>query len=313
MVYPCRISYQKVIKNHDSRDKTMNLLFIGIGKMGLPMATHLKNAGHTLNVKDLNPEQISLAKNIGMQEASADDYHQADWIISSMPNDEAFLSIAKEISEKSKPNAKYMDTSTISISASNLAANLLNSKNIHYLRVAVSGNNHMAQAATLTVLSSGPAKLFDEAKSLLSCWGSKIYYLGDKEQARLMKLVVNLMIAQTSAMLAEGLTLGRLGNLDWGDMWEVITNSAVGSPIMKAKMVQLGKPIGERDFSPTFTVEQMIKDLSLISQAGKEFGAPLLQTENTLDWMFQSVKEGDGDLDYAAIIRLLERKAGLSN
>ena len=121
------------------------------------------------------------------------------------------------------------------------------------------------------------------------------------------------MIAQTSAMLAEGLTLGRLGNLDWGDMWEVITNSAVGSPIMKAKMVQLGKPIGERDFSPTFTVEQMIKDLSLISQAGKEFGAPLLQTENTLDWMFQSVKEGDGDLDYAAIIRLLERKAGLSN
>ena len=57
----------------------------------------------------------------------------------------------------------------------------------------------------------------------------------------------------------------------------------------------------------------MIKDLSLISKAGKDFGAPLVQTEQTLDWMYQSVKEGDGQLDYAAIIRLLERKAGLSN
>jgi 3-hydroxyisobutyrate dehydrogenase len=128
-----------------------------------------------------------------------------------------------------------------------------------------------------------------------------------------MKLVVNLMIAQTSAMLAEGLTLGRLGNLDWQDMWDVITNSAAGSTIMKAKMVQLGQPLGARDFSPTFTVEQMIKDLSLITQAADEVGAPLAQTKTTLNWMHQAIQEGDGQLDYAAIIRVLERKAGLSN
>jgi len=292
----------------------MNILFIGIGKMGLPMATHLKNAGHIVKVKDLNPEQVKLAQFIGIEESNIDeDFLWADWIISSMPNDDAFRSIAKVISEKSNSNAKYIDTSTISIATSAYAANLLGEKNISYLRVAVSGNNHMAQAAKLTVLSSGPSGLYEDAKGLLSCWGEKIYYLGEQEQARLMKLVVNLMIAQTSAMLAEGLTLGRLGNLDWQDMWEVITNSAVGSPIMKAKMVQLGQPMGERDFSPTFTVEQMIKDLSLISKAGKDFGAPLVQTEQTLDWMYQSVKEGDGQLDYAAIIRLLERKAGLSN
>jgi 3-hydroxyisobutyrate dehydrogenase-like beta-hydroxyacid dehydrogenase len=291
----------------------MKILFIGIGKMGLPMSTHLKNAGHLVKVKDINPQQVKLAIENGMAMASNEDFSDADWIISSMPNDAGFLSIAAEISQKSQPNASYMDTSTISVGASSQAAALFAEKNIQYLRVAVSGNNHMAQAAQLTVLSSGPVSVFEEAKSLLSCWGQKIYYLGDKEQARLMKLVVNLMIAQTSAMLAEGLTLGRLGNLDYADMWEVLSNSAVGSPIMKAKMAQLGKPIGQRDFSPTFTVEQMIKDLSLITDAAQEYGAPLAQTQQTLDWMKQSVNEGDGLLDYAAIIRLLERKAGLSN
>ncbi|WP_281970342.1 MULTISPECIES: NAD(P)-dependent oxidoreductase [unclassified Polynucleobacter] len=291
----------------------MNILFIGIGKMGLPMATHLKNAGHELKVIDINPQQISLAKQNGLIVGNEDDYTWANWIITSMPNDQAFLEVAKQISLKASKNTIYVDTSTISISASSQAAVWLNESQIDYLRVAVSGNNHMAIAAQLTVLSSGKKEIYDQAHCLLTCWGPKVIYLGQQEQARLMKLVVNLMIAQTSAMLAEGLTLGRLGNLDWQDMWEVITNSAVGSPIMKAKMAQLGKPLGDRDFSPTFTVEQMIKDLSLINQAAQEFGSPIEQTQTTLDWMKQATQDGEGQLDYAAIIRVLERKAKLSN
>lgn len=291
----------------------MNILFIGIGKMGLPLSSHLKKLGHLLKVIDINPVQVEMAKQAGLEIGDAKDYQWADWIFTSMPNDEAFLDIAKYISENVSTKAVYVDTSTISISASSTAASWMLDKKIPYLRVAVSGNNHMAAAAQLTVLSSGSKDIFNQALPMLSSWGSKVFYLGEQEQARLMKLVVNLLIAQTSAMLAEGLTLGRLGNLQWEDMWEVLTNSAPGSTIMKAKMNQLGKPMGNRDFSPTFTVEQMIKDLSLITDAAKELGAPLAQTQTTLDWMYQAVTEGDGQLDYAAIIRVLERKAGLSN
>ena len=291
----------------------MNILFIGIGKMGLPLSSHLKKLGHPIKVIDINPVQIEMAKQSGLVIGGPEDYQWADWVFTSMPNDEAFLSIAKYISENVSTKAVYVDTSTISISASSTAASWLLDKKIPYLRVAVSGNNHMAAAAQLTVLSSGPKEIYDQALPMLSSWGNKVFYLGEQEQARVMKLVVNLLIAQTSAMLAEGLTLGRLGNLQWEDMWEVLTNSAPGSTIMKAKMNQLGKPMGNRDFSPTFTVEQMIKDLSLITDAAKKLGAPLAQTQTTLDWMHQAVAEGDGQLDYAAIIRVLERKAGLSN
>jgi 3-hydroxyisobutyrate dehydrogenase-like beta-hydroxyacid dehydrogenase len=296
----------------------MKILFIGVGKMGLPMSCHLLKQGHQIRVLDPDSSRLEEAKIQGLEignqlPESLEDFQWADYIFSSLPNDKAFLAVADQVVRKAAKNTRYVDTSTISIGASASAADLLKKAGVEYLRVAVSGNNHMAAAANLTILASGPKEIYDEALPLLSSWGASQFYLGDQEQARLMKLVVNLLIAQTSAMLAEGLTLGRLGNLDWQDMWQVLSASAVGSPILKAKSAQLGMPLGSRDFSPTFTVHQMIKDLELITSAGDDLGASLTQTKTTLDWMNQAIAEGDGSLDYAAIIRVLERQVGIKD
>ena len=188
------------------------------------------------------------------------------------------------------------------------AAQALDGKGLAYLRTAVSGNNKMAEAGQLTVLASGPRAAYEQVLPLLKTLGSHHFYLGEAEQARLMKLVVNLMIAQTSAMLAEALTLGRKGGLDWQAMWEVLTASAVASPIVKAKSAQLS----QRDFTPTFTVEQMIKDLDLILDAGVASNVPLMQAAMTQKLMHAAVVQGNGLDDYAAIIKVLERGAGLN-
>ena len=166
----------------------------------------------------------------------------------------------------------------------------------------------MAEAAQLTVMASGPRAAYETVLPLLRTLGPNQFYLGEAEQARLMKLVVNLMIAQTSAMLAEALTLGRKGGLAWGDMWQVLGASAVASPIVKAKAVQLS----QRDFTPTFTVEQMIKDLTLILGAGADSHVPLPQTALTHQLLHAALAQGDGLEDYAAIIKAVERSAGLS-
>jgi len=88
----------------------------------------------------------------------------------------------------------------------------------------------------------------------------------------------------------------------------VESGQRVGSPILKAKSVQLG----ERDFTPTFTVEQMLKDLSLIIGAGQALHAPLPQTAMTQQLMQAAVAQGDALDDYAAVIKALERSAGLA-
>lgn len=288
----------------------MKIHFTGIGKMGLPMAGHLAAAGHALTVSDPCDERCELAQEQGLvlaSDASAA-MAAADAIFSSLPHDAALRAVAAQVVSAARPGTVYVDTSTVSLQASAEVAQALEGKGLAYLRTAVSGNNKMAEAAQLTVLASGPRAAYEQVLPLLKTLGPNHFYLGEAEQARLMKLVVNLMIAQTSAMLAEALTLGRKGGLDWQAMWQVLSASAVASPIVKAKSEQLSR----RDFTPTFTVEQMIKDLDLILAAGAASNVPLMQTAMTQKLMHAAVVQGNGLDDYAAIIKVLERGAGLN-
>lgn len=91
------------------------------------------------------------------------------------------------------------------------------------------------------------------------------------------------------------------------DHGKVLTHSAVASPIVKAKPGQLTL----RDFTPIFTVEQMIKDLDHILSASASHHVPLLQTAMTQQLMHAAVAQGDGLGDYAAIIKVVERGSGL--
>ena len=287
----------------------MNIHVIGVGKMGLPMACHFLAARHGVSVSDADPQRLALATAKGLTVAAdANAMAAADIIFSSLPHDAALLDVASTVASCARTGTTFVDTSTVSQQASRDVAALLQGTGIAYLRTTVSGNNHMAEAAQLTVMASGPRASYDALLPVLTLLGPHQFYLGAGEQARLMKLVVNLMIAQTSAMLSEGLALGRKGGLDWQDMWQVLCASAVASPILKAKSVQLA----QRDFTPTFTVSQMVKDLTLILAAGQAVHTPLPQTAMTLQLMQAAMAQGDAGDDYAAIIKTVERSAGLS-
>jgi 3-hydroxyisobutyrate dehydrogenase-like beta-hydroxyacid dehydrogenase len=286
----------------------MKVLVVGAGKMGLPMALRLRDGGHALSVTDPDAGRLRLAREAGLAIAEAPaGLAAAELVLSSLPHDAALRSVGSQVARHARRGTIYVDTSTVSQQASAQVAASCEAAGVRYLRATVSGNNKMAEAAQLTVMVSGARATWEAVLPLLTLLGPTQFWLGEGEQARLMKLVVNLMIAQTSAMLAEALALGRKGGLDWQDMFGVLGASAVGSPILKAKAVQLA----QRDFTPTFTVEQMIKDLGLILEAGAQAHVPLPQTAATLQLMQAAVAQGDGGEDYAAIIKTVERAAGL--
>lgn len=287
----------------------MNIHFIGVGKMGLPLARHLHAGGHSVTVADPSAERLALAQQAGLRAGpDAASVAAAGVVFSSLPNDEALRVAGRQVAQQARAGATYIDTSTVSQAASAAVAQACAATGVHYLRTALSGNDRMAQAAQLTVMASGPRAVYDGVLPLLRTFGPVQFWLGEGEQARLMKLVVNLLIAQTSAMLAEALTLGRQGGLQWPDMWDVLTASAVASPIVKAKAVQLR----ERDFSPTFTVSQMLKDLDLILGAGAQARVPLQQTAMTRQLLQAAQAQGFSDEDYAAVIKVVEASAGLA-
>lgn len=286
----------------------MNIHFIGVGKMGLPMARHLRDAGHALSVSDLSAQACDAAARAGLPVLdAARGAAQAQCVFSSLTDDAALRAVGGVVAANAAPGTIYVDTSTVSQQASADVAGLCAAARLPYLRCTVSGNNHMAEAAQLTVMASGPRETHEALLPLLRCLGPNQFWLGEGEQARLMKLVVNLMIAQTSAMLAEALSLGEKGGLNWADMWRVISASAVASPIVKAKAVQLAV----RDYTPTFTVPQMLKDIDLILGEGQREQVPLPQTALTRQAMVAALAQGMGHEDYAAIIKVARTVAGL--
>ena len=287
----------------------MQVTVIGIGKMGLPMARHIATAGHAVVVYDNSAVARENAHAAGLQVLAdlASAVRHAEVVLSSLPHDDALLAVGAEVVAHASAQAIYVDTSTVSMRASATCAEWCSSRGIAHVRATVSGNNKMAEKAQLTVLGSGPKAAYEQVLPLLQLFGRSQFYLGEGDQARLMKLVINLMIASTSGMLAEALTLGERGGLDWQQMWDVIGASAVGAPIVQAKAVQLR----ERDYTPTFTVDQMRKDVGLILEAGSQLDVPMTLTGRIDEMLHEASAQGDANLDYAAVIRVAERAAGI--
>jgi 3-hydroxyisobutyrate dehydrogenase-like beta-hydroxyacid dehydrogenase len=285
------------------------IAFLGVGKMGLPMAEHLCSAGHDVLAIEPSAERrrVAAARGLRCVAELADAPEDCTLFVSSLPDDAALLAAAARIAAHPGEPRAWIDTSSVSLAASGQAAATAARAGIPHLRATVSGNAAMAAAAGLTVLASGPRELYDDMLPLLQLWGPRQFYLGAAEEARLMKLVINLMVAHTTATLAEALALGQKGGLPWQDLWQVITASAVASPIVQAKAV----PLRERDYSPTFTVEQMRKDLGLILGAGRQLGVALPMTQLVDEGQRAAAAAGLGVEDYAAVIKVAERAAGI--
>jgi 3-hydroxyisobutyrate dehydrogenase-like beta-hydroxyacid dehydrogenase len=291
----------------ESAMTSLRIHVLGLGKMGLPMAALLQKAGHRCSGSDPSAERSALAGALCISVINTAEVIGVEVFVSSLPDDRALLSVAEALCASGSSGAIWIDTSTVSAQTSARAAEQCEHAGVRYLRATVSGNNHMMEAAQVTVMASGPRALYDEMLPVLQCFGPKLFYLGAAEESRLMKLVINLMIVQTSSMLAEALTLGQKGGLDWQNMWEVIAASAVGSPIVKAKAVQLS----QRDFSPTFTVPQMLKDVDLMLGEADRLQVPLPQTALTRQSLLACMAQGLASEDYASIIRVCEAAAGI--
>ena len=280
---------------------TERLLFIGVGKMGLPMAGHLLRAGHAVTAFDPSPERRALAAAQGL--VLAEDLPRAlaaaPWIFSSLPDDAALLAVAGHVAAHAREGAVWVDTSTVSPEASAAAARQAASRGVACLRAPVSGNNTMAERAALTVFASGPRAAYEGAEPLLACWGPRRFHLGEGEEARYAKLAVNLLIVGTSTMLAEALALGERGGLEWQALWDVVLASAAASPIVHAKAPALRA----HDYTPTFSVAQMQKDVALIRAAAHALGVGTPVADTAAQALNDAAARGDTDDDYAVVIR----------
>lgn len=286
--------------------------WIGAGKMGAPMIRNLLRGGVPVAVTEPAEAALQALMRDGATDArlAAQD-SGPDVVFATLPNDRALLDVVLGTASNAGLAATlpagtvFVEMSTVSPNCSRTVAQALGKAQISYLRAPISGSTAMAEAASLTLFASGDLAAWDTALPLLEMISTKRFYLGPDEQARYMKLVVNTLVGATSAVLAEALALGTSGGLTRADMMEVICQSAVASPLLGYKR----EAVVADDFAAAFTVTQMIKDFTLISDTAREHGVPLLTTGLILELYRTAANAGLRDEDFFALVKW---HAGLS-
>ena len=278
--------------------------WVGLGSMGSRMAPNLVNRGYRVTGFDLDRSRTASGAVEGLREASSMSMlaSESDVLFSMIPNDEAFLDVVRHVCGTGKAGACLIDMSTISPDVSARGAALLDAGGISYLRAPVSGSTALAAAGTLSIWVSGPENLFQLRRPLIALMGKKITYLGAHEEARIMKLVVNVIVAAINTSLAEALNLGRRSGLDWAAMIDAINDSAVASPYIASKVQKLK----ERDWSPAATVEVIAKDIDLALELARQRGAFLPSAALTRQILSAVEGKGKGRLDMSCIATFFE-------
>ena len=281
----------------------MGIGWIGAGKMGAPMIRNLLAAGARLSVSEPDDDARDGLVRAGATASENLSAHSSNSIVfATLPNDKVLRDVvlgAAGLAQHMAPGSVLVEMSTVSPECSAEVASALKYKRIFYLRAPLSGSTAMAETATLTVLASGDQQGWDTAIPAIRLLSSRQFYLGQGEEARYMKLVINTLVGATSAILAEAIALGASGGLSPASMMEVICESAVASPLLKYKAAA----VVAQDYAPAFSVQQMIKDFSLISDAGRANGVPLLTTGLILELYRAAANSGLRDQDFFALVK----------
>jgi len=290
----------------------MDVAIVGIGRMGHALAVRLAGQGHDLTVWNRSPgpaEELAAEHGAAVARDLAGVWAPGRTAITFLADDSAVEDVCLGdggLLATAPAGARLIEMSTISAAASARVAEAAQAHGVGYLRAPVSGNPTVIAAGTLGVLVSGARADFDAAHELLLAIGPKVFYLGDGEQARVMKLALNSMIAGTIQLLAEAITLGEASGLRRADMLEVIAGSAIASPVIGYKT----KPLVERDYTPTFSTALLSKDLGLALDAAGNAGVPMPVTQDVLEITEDACTAGLGDLDFIALLPHLQQLAG---
>ena len=282
-----------------SKDARPAVGLIGLGNMGSAFAERLLDAGYDLVVYNRSREKTEplAARGATVAVDVADLAAAVDIVLTSLSDDDAFGSVAATVAASARPGTVLVDMSTVSPDASARVAALAERASILYLRAPVSGNPGVVRAGNLALIVSGAPAAFERAEPVLRAIGPNIRVVGDAEEARVVKLAINLVIAGLAQLMSEALVLGEASGVSRAALLESIGNSAAGAPFVKYKT----EPLLRDDYSATFTTNLMEKDIDLVLDAAEAGGVRLPLAGEIKGLLRSAIEAGYGDDDFMAL------------
>jgi 3-hydroxyisobutyrate dehydrogenase-like beta-hydroxyacid dehydrogenase len=290
----------------------MYIGFIGLGKMGFPMARRLIEAGHHLIVFDTRKDLVEqfVARGAEAGTSPKDVADRAETVMASLPSLQASLDVATGAGGviEGKKVRRFVDLSTVGSQMAVRIHDLLEKRGIVQIDSPVSGGVAGAEKGTLAVMVSGPRAEFAAVKQALEVIG-KVFFIGEKPgSGQTMKLANNFLSATAMVATSEAVVMGVKSGLDPKVMIEVIN---AGSGMNTASRDKFPRSVLPRSFDFGFATGLMVKDVRLALEEMKSLGLSMDVAE-AVGRLWEVVIRDEGpESDFTAAIKPIEKAAGV--
>jgi 3-hydroxyisobutyrate dehydrogenase-like beta-hydroxyacid dehydrogenase len=291
----------------------MNVGFIGLGQMGLPMARNLLKAGHLVTVynrtrsraEELQPDGAKIAERPA-------DACNAEVVISLLADDaavEAVILGEQNLPARLPAAGIHVCMSTISVVMARKLVAAHVAAGTGYVSAPVFGRPDASATAKLFVVAAGPAKAVERCRPLLDAVGQRTFLFGeDPVAANVVKLAGNFMIASVIETLGEAYALLRKSGVEPAQFLEFATHSLFSAPVYKT----YGEIIAKEKFQPAgFKVPLGLKDARLVLAAADAASTPMPVANVVHAHLLTALARGRKDWDWSSLACIAAENAGL--
>jgi len=281
--------------------------FIGLGIMGTPMSGHLLKAGHKVICYDLVPASVErvVAQGAVAGSSGRDVASKAEVVITMVPDspdvEKAYLG-PEGILEGAKAGTLLIDMSTISPVTAKKVAQAAAAKGCPMLDAPVSGGEVGAKEARLSIMVGGDAEVFQRAVPIFELMG-KPTHCGPSGAGQVVKACNQIQVALNFIGMAEALVLGAKAGVDPEIILKVLSAGYAQTRVMDVR----GPRILKGDYAPGFRSRFHYKDLNIIRETARAYGACLPASALAHELFTAMVAGGWGDLDHSGIVKVIEK------
>lgn len=291
----------------------MKVGFIGLGKMGEPMARNLLGAGHELTVYNRTRSRTADLEQAGARVADEPSgVCGGDVVITMLADDAALEEMVLgpgQLLARLAPQTIHVSMSTISVELSRRLSAAHSARQQLYVSAPVLGRPDAAADRILFVLAAGPQQALARCQPLFDAMGQRTFHLGeDAAAANVAKLATNFLIVSAVESMGEAFALIRKSGIRPEQFLEVFTETLFGALIYR----NYGSIIVQGKYQPAgFQLSLGLKDVRLMLAAGESAAVPMPLASMARDRFLSAIARGYRDHDWAALALVSAEDAGL--
>jgi 3-hydroxyisobutyrate dehydrogenase len=289
--------------------------FIGLGAMGIGMASRLAESGYEITVYNRTRGKSEQVAKLGAQvaDSAADAARGADVVMLSLADQHVVSSMLfadQGVFGSLREGGYVVDMSTVPPGFARELAARAAEAGYRALDACVLGNPQHAREGDLRVMVGSDEADFATIEPILNTIGKDVTYLGANGMGATMKLVLNMLMGVQMPALAEAVVFGERAGLPRAKILEMIAASGYSSPVMKFRCGMMGQRAFQR---AAFKLGLMRKDMMLVLSESQELGVPMPVSESAYSMLTAATQQGLGDFDVAAILAFQERLSGMDD